>query len=256
MDHVMNTLETYASSLEEEVEERMKELVAEKQKSDILLHRMLPKQVAEKLKAGEVVQPESYDEVTIFFSDVVSFTTLASKCTPLQVVALLNELYTIFDGTIARHDVYKVETIGDGYLCASGVPSRNGIEHIKAICDLALALIISLRTFRVPHLPDETIKIRVGVHSGPVVAGVVGLTMPRYCLFGDTVNTASRMESNGKPSLVHLSGDAKDTLLRSFTGYRTKSRGEVMIKGKGLMTTYWLCGRGEDTIMNEDDGDN
>ncbi|VDO86177.1 unnamed protein product [Heligmosomoides polygyrus] len=198
MDHVMNTLETYASSLEEEVEERMKELVAEKQKSDILLHRMLPKQVAEKLKAGEVVQPESYDEVTIFFSDVVSFTTLASKCTPLQVVALLNELYTIFDGTIARHDVYKVETIGDGYLCASGVPSRNGIEHIKAICDLALALIISLRTFRVPHLPDETIKIRVGVHSGPVVAGVVGLTMPRYCLFGDTVNTASRMESNGK----------------------------------------------------------
>ncbi|KAK6757003.1 hypothetical protein RB195_015061 [Necator americanus] len=165
MDHVMNTLENYASSLEAQVEERMKELVAEKKKSDTLLYRMLPKQVADKLKAGESVEPESYDGVTIFFSDVVSFTTLASKCTPMQVVALLNGLYTFFDERISRQDVYKVETIGDGYLCASGLPNRNGQEHIKAICDLSLELIVGLKNFRIPHLANETLNIRVGIHT-------------------------------------------------------------------------------------------
>ncbi|VDL82634.1 unnamed protein product [Nippostrongylus brasiliensis] len=230
MDHVMNTLENYASELEVEVQERMKELVAEKKKSDLLLLRMLPKPVAEKLKAGECVQPESYNSVTVFFSDVVSFTTLASKCTPMQVVTLLNELYTFFDETISRHDVYKVETIGDGYLCASGVPIRNGLEHIREICNLALELVIGLKEFRVPHLPHECISIRVGIHSGSVVAGVVGLTMPRYCLFGDTVNTSSRMESNGKAGRIHLSADAKELLSKNYIGYHTRPRGDVLIK--------------------------
>ncbi|KAH7691351.1 guanylyl cyclase [Aphelenchoides avenae] len=107
MDHVFAMLEQYATSLEEEVEERTKELVEEKKKSDMLLYRMLPKQVAEKLKLGQHVEPESFDCVTIFFSDVVSFTTLASRCSPLQVVNLLNDLYTTFDHIIGEHDVYK-----------------------------------------------------------------------------------------------------------------------------------------------------
>ncbi|WKY12616.1 hypothetical protein Q1695_003872 [Nippostrongylus brasiliensis] len=251
MDHVMNTLENYASELEVEVQERMKELVAEKKKSDLLLLRMLPKPVAEKLKAGECVQPESYNSVTVFFSDVVSFTTLASKCTPMQVVTLLNELYTFFDETISRHDVYKVETIGDGYLCASGVPIRNGLEHIREICNLALELVIGLKEFRVPHLPNECISIRVGIHSGSVVAGVVGLTMPRYCLFGDTVNTSSRMESNGKAGRIHLSADAKELLSKNYIGYHTRPRGDVLIKGKGVMSTHWLVGFGNQMILKE-----
>ncbi|VDL64961.1 unnamed protein product [Nippostrongylus brasiliensis] len=229
MDHVMNTLENYASSLEAEVAQRTVELVEEKKKSDILLYRMLPRQVADRLKMGQSIEPESYDNVTVFFSDVV--------------VTLLNELYTLFDNTIAKHDVYKVETIGDGYLCVSGLPSRNGLEHIKEICNLSLELIYALGGFRVPHLPLEKVNIRVGVHSGPVVAGVVGLTMPRYCLFGDTVNTASRMESNGKPASIHMSMDAHELLTSTHRGYRTESRGEVIIKGKGVMETYWLTGR-------------
>ncbi|KJH44106.1 putative phage head-tail adaptor [Dictyocaulus viviparus] len=162
MDYVFNILEKYASPLEEEVADRTKELVEEKKKSDVLLYRMLPRQVAEKLKLGKSVEPETFDSVTVFFSDVVSFTTIAAKGSPLQVVDLLNDLYTTFDSIIDEHDVYKVETIGDGYLCASGLPNRNG----------------------------------------SVVTGVVGLTMPPYCLFGDTVNTASRMESNGKRSIL------------------------------------------------------
>uniref|UniRef100_A0A914YPU6 Guanylate cyclase n=1 Tax=Panagrolaimus superbus TaxID=310955 RepID=A0A914YPU6_9BILA len=243
MDYVFNMLEQYATSLEDEVEERTKELVEEKKKSDILLYRMLPKQVAEKLKLGNTVEPESFDMVTIFFSDVVSFTNLASKCTPLQVVNLLNNLYTTFDSIIDGHDVYKVETIGDGYLCVSGLPHRNGDLHVKEISDMSLAFLNILVDFRVPHLPNERINLRIGFHTGSAVAGVVGQTMPRYCLFGDTVNTASRMETGR----IHMSNTANDFLTKTIGGYITEPRGEVIIKGKGVMETYWLIGKADGT---------
>lgn len=239
MDYVFNMLEQHASTLETEVEDRTKELVEEKKKCDILLYRMLPRQVAERLKLGQSVEPETFDSVTVFFSDVVSFTKVAARGTPLQVVNLLNDLYTIFDGIIDAHDVYKVETIGDGYLCVSGLPHRNGHQHIKEICSMALGFMSSIKSFKIPHLPMETVNLRIGVHSGSVVAGVVGLTMPRFCLFGDTVNTASRMESNGKPGKIHLSSDARHLLL-AVGGFRVVSRGEVIVKGKGVMETFWL----------------
>uniref|UniRef100_A0A0N5B223 Guanylate cyclase n=1 Tax=Strongyloides papillosus TaxID=174720 RepID=A0A0N5B223_STREA len=243
MDHVYNMLEKYAASLEEDIQARTKELVEEKKKADILLSRMLPKAVVEKLKSGQPIAPEHFDSVTIFFSDVVSFTVLASKCSALQVVNLMNGLYTIFDSVINAHDVYKVETIGDGYLCVSGLPERNGYRHVKEIALLSLELLKKIPDFRIDHLPNEVIKIRIGMHSGSCVAGVVGLTMPRYCLFGDTVNTASRMESNGKPNHIHMSGDAHKLLTEKIGGFVTEPRGEVLIKGKGVMETFWLLGK-------------
>uniref|UniRef100_A0A183U2B2 Guanylate cyclase domain-containing protein n=1 Tax=Toxocara canis TaxID=6265 RepID=A0A183U2B2_TOXCA len=212
MDHVFTMVEEYANNLEGEIEIRTRELVEEKKKSDILLNRMLPKQVAEKLKLGQSVSPESFESVTVFFSDVVKFTNLASRCTPLQVVNLLNDLYTMFDTIIDEHNVYKVETIGDGYLCVSGLPHRNGNEHARDIAEMSFSFLKNLETFR------------------PVVAGVVGLSMPRYCLFGDTVNTASRMESNGKPGRIHISAETNRYLTEIIGGYRTESRGEVIIK--------------------------
>nr|CAD2149335.1 unnamed protein product [Meloidogyne enterolobii] len=247
MDYVFGMLEQYASSLEQEVEERTRELVEEKRKSDILLYRMLPKQVADKLKLGEFVEPEQFSAATIFFSDVVSFTTLASKCSPLQVVNLLNGLYTAFDGIIDSHDVYKVETIGDGYLVCSGIPRKNGNDHAKEISELAFAFLRTVSTFRVDHLPNERVNLRIGIHTGPAVAGVVGLTMPRYCLFGDTVNTASRMESNGRPGRIHISTTTNHYLTNIIGGYVTEPRGEVIIKGKGVMETFWLLGHAGDS---------
>ncbi|KAL7071368.1 hypothetical protein ACQ4LE_009104 [Meloidogyne hapla] len=249
MDYVFGMLEQYASSLEQEVEERTRELVEEKRKSDILLYRMLPKQVADKLKLGEFVEPEQFSAATIFFSDVVSFTTLASKCSPLQVVNLLNSLYTAFDGIIDSHDVYKVETIGDGYLVCSGIPKRNGNDHAKEIAELAFAFLRTVATFRVDHLPNERVNLRIGIHTGPAVAGVVGLTMPRYCLFGDTVNTASRMESNGRPGRIHISTTTNHYLINIIGGYVTEPRGEVIIKGKGVMETFWLLGHSGDSHL-------
>ncbi|EGT39195.1 hypothetical protein CAEBREN_31268 [Caenorhabditis brenneri] len=254
MDHVFNMLETYASNLEEEVSERTKELVEEQKKSDVLLYRMLPKTVAEKLKSGIAIEPETFELVTIFFSDVVQFTNLAGKCTPLQVVQLLNDLYTIFDSIIEQHDVYKVRrncffktksSCLDGYLCVSGLPHRNGNEHIRHIARMALGFLSSLSQFRISHMPNERINLRIGINCGSVVAGVVGLTMPRYCLFGDAVNTAKlpfyeKEKFRFSAGRIHVSSEANRLLTQVVGGFRTEERGEVLIKGKGVMETYWL----------------
>ncbi|KAI6213519.1 Guanylate cyclase [Aphelenchoides besseyi] len=228
MDHIFAMLENYAGNLESEIEDRTRELVEEKKKADILLYRMLPKQVAEKLKLGQSVEPEAFESVTIFFSDVVGFTTISSRCTPLQVVNLLNTLYSLLDSIIAEHDVYKVETIGDGYLCTSGLPHRNGNEHARHIANMSLSFVRSMKHFTIPHLPGEEVRLRIGNHTG-----VVGLAMPRFCLFGDTINIASQMESKGKPNRIHISPDANHYLTKVIGGYLTVPRGEILVNGKG-----------------------
>ncbi|VDO29351.1 unnamed protein product, partial [Haemonchus placei] len=240
MDHMFNMLEDYTTTLELDVEERTKQLQEEKKKADLLLGKMLPRQVADRLKLGQAVEPESFDSVTVFFSDVVRFTQLAAQCTAFQVVNLLNDLYNGFDSIIEEHSVYKVESIGDGYLCVSGLPVRNGSVHIKEIAELSLSFMEFVDEFRIAALPRERVQLRIGFNSGPCVAGVVGLSMPRYCLFGDTVNTSSRMESNGKPGHIHMSKEAHDLLIDEYqAAYETQSRGE----GKGVMETFWLIGR-------------
>uniref|UniRef100_A0AC34RNB6 Guanylate cyclase n=1 Tax=Panagrolaimus sp. JU765 TaxID=591449 RepID=A0AC34RNB6_9BILA len=198
-------VEEYAENLAKEVGDRTNELIEEKKKSDFLLYRMLPKQVADNLKAGLAVEPENFESVTIFFSDVVQF------------------------------------TIGDGYLCVSGLPHRNE-NHVTEIADLSLSLLEAIKLLEIPHLPDTKINIRIGAHSGACTAGVVGLSMPRYCLFGDTVNIASRMESNGKAGCIQISAKTHE-LLENTGGFVTEPRGQILIKGKGIMETFWLLSR-------------
>nr|CAD2206774.1 unnamed protein product [Meloidogyne enterolobii] len=240
MDYVFGMMEQYASSLEQEVEERTRELVEEKRKSDILLYRMLPKQVAEKLKLGNLLNLSNI-RLLLYSSPMLFHLQL------WLVVNLLNGLYTAFDGIIDSHDAYKVETIGDGYLVCSGIPRRNGNDHAKAIAELSFSFLRTVSTFRIDHLPNERVNLRIGIHTGPAVAGVVGLTMPRYCLFGDTVNTASRMESNGRPGRIHISTTTNHYLTNIIGGYVTEPRGEVIIKGKGVMETFWLLGHSGDS---------
>ncbi|XP_038058319.1 atrial natriuretic peptide receptor 1-like isoform X3 [Patiria miniata] len=242
MDNLLNRMEAYANNLEGLVEERTSAFLEEKKRAETLLYEVLPKSVADQLKVGSPVNPESYDSVTIFFSDIVGFTELSSRSNPMQVVNLLNDLYTCFDETIGNFDVYKVETIGDAYMVVSGLPIRNGNAHASHVANMALALLGSVGTFKVSHRPDWKLRLRAGIHSGACVAGVVGLKMPRYCLFGDTVNTASRMESNGEPLKIHIS-DSTAGILREEDVFDIEDRGEIEIKGKGLQKTYWLMGQ-------------
>uniref|UniRef100_A0A673K1I4 Guanylate cyclase n=1 Tax=Sinocyclocheilus rhinocerous TaxID=307959 RepID=A0A673K1I4_9TELE len=241
LDNLLSRMEQYANNLEELVEERTQAYLEEKRKAEALLYQILPHSVAEQLKRGETVQAEAFDSVTIYFSDIVGFTALSAESTPMQVVTLLNDLYICFDAIIDNFDVYKVETIGDAYMVVSGLPVRNGKLHGHEIARMSLALLEAVKTFKIRHRPDEQLKLRIGIHSGPVCAGVVGLKMPRYCLFGDTVNTSSRMESNGEPLKIHVSSATRD-VLQEFSCFQLELRGDVEMKGKGKMRTYWLLG--------------
>ncbi|KAI5103340.1 guanylate cyclase 2G-like isoform X1, partial [Silurus meridionalis] len=239
LDNMVNKLEKYANHLEEVVEERTNQLTAERNRADKLLSSMLPRYIADQLMSGKPVEPMSYDLVTIFFSDIVGFTTMCSVSSALEVVTLLNDLYSLFDDIIKLYDVYKVETIGDAYMVASGLPISNGTRHAEEISIMALHFLSAIKRFTIRHLPNEKLSLRIGINSGPVVAGVVGTTMPRYCLFGDTVNTASRMESNSIPLKIHISQSTAEILMK-IGSYELEERGDIELKGKGLQKTFWL----------------
>ncbi|XP_035829365.1 atrial natriuretic peptide receptor 1 [Aplysia californica] len=241
LDNLLSRMEQYANNLEALVEERTSDYLQEKKKAEELLYNMLPKYVASQLIRGETISAEWYDGVTIYFSDICGFTALSAESTPMQVVDLLNDLYTCFDSIVEHFDVYKVETIGDAYMVVSGLPVRNGNLHAREIARMSLALLDAVFKFKIRHRPGDQLKLRIGIHSGPVCAGVVGLKMPRYCLFGDTVNTSSRMESNGLPLRIHVSPDTA-TILQQFDTFHLEMRGAVEMKGKGAITTFWLLG--------------
>uniref|UniRef100_A0A670JTS9 Guanylate cyclase n=1 Tax=Podarcis muralis TaxID=64176 RepID=A0A670JTS9_PODMU len=242
LDNLLSRMEQYANNLEKLVEERTQAYLEEKRKAENLLYQILPHSVAEQLKRGETVQAEAFDCVTIYFSDIVGFTSLSAESTPMQVVTLLNDLYTCFDAIIDNFDVYKVETIGDAYMVVSGLPVRNGKLHAHEIVRMALALLEAVKTFRIRHRPNEQLRLRVGIHSGPVCAGVVGLKMPRYCLFGDTVNTASRMESSGEALKIHVSSTTKENL-DEFGCFELELRGDVEMKVGVSILPGWVGGR-------------
>ncbi|KAL7027528.1 hypothetical protein ACKWTF_005475 [Chironomus riparius] len=232
------TIQNFANVLVE----RTHQLKNEKNKSDRLLRQMLPSTVIRQLKQQRQVIAESFESVTIFFSDIVGFTFISSNSSPMEVVSLLNQLYRLFDIRIQKYDVYKVETIGDAYMVVSGLPKKApGHKHASEIAFMSLDLITSVSSFYIPHRPFEKLQIRVGVNSGPCVAGVVGTSMPRYCLFGDTINVASRMENRGEAMKIHVSATTKE-LLDHHGGFMLEKRGSIEIKGKGDMETFWLLG--------------
>lgn len=242
MDTLIRRLQLYSRNLEHLVEERTQLYKAERDRADHLNFMLLPRLVVKSLKEKGIVEPELYEEVTIYFSDIVGFTTICKYSTPMEVVDMLNDIYKSFDQIVDHHDVYKVETIGDAYVVASGLPMRNGNRHAVDISKMALDILSFMGTFELEHLPGLPVWIRIGVHSGPCAAGVVGIKMPRYCLFGDTVNTASRMESTGLPLRIHMSSSTIAILRRTDCQFLYEVRGETYLKGRGTETTYWLTG--------------
>ena len=235
--NAVRALQVFASS----VKSKVGELKREKRRSEALIYQMLPKTVADSLKANKTTS-ELFDSATICFTEIDGFKDIARTCSPLELFDLLNIIYLTFDARIDSYDVYKVETINDSYMVASGLPERNGDQHAAEIANLCIDLMFITPGIIIPHDVNLRLKIRIGVHTGATTAGVVGSKMPRYCLFGDTVNVASRMQSTGNPMKIQMTYETK-MLLDNLGGYVTEMRGQVEVKGKGNLDTFWLLSR-------------
>ena len=202
---------------------------------------MLTKSVADNLRQDKNTS-EMFDSATVCFTEIDAFNIIARSCDPLQLFELLNTMYKTYDARIDNNDVYKVETINDTYMVASGLPVRNGDRHAVEIANLCIELMFITPGIMIMHNQTLRLKLKVGIHSGPVTAGVVGSKMPRYCLYGDTVNVASRMRSSGEPMRIQMSYETK-MLLDNAGGYNSEMRGQVEVKGKGNMDTFWLVSK-------------
>lgn len=212
-------------------------LQLEKEKSEHLLLNILPRAIAERLKGGERTIADSHPQVTVLFADLVGFTQLSSKTAPQDVVNLLNEVFSHFDRLAERHGLEKIKTIGDNYMLVGGLPLPRA-DHAVAVAEMALDMLEDVA--RINAKNQRQISLRVGINTGPVVAGVIGKKKFTYDLWGDTVNLASRMESAGLPNTIHVSPTTHAALAGK---YELSERGLVSCKGVGEITTYFLTGR-------------
>ncbi|KAM3728165.1 Soluble guanylate cyclase gcy-35 [Dirofilaria immitis] len=221
-------------------------MAAEKDRSEKLLYELIPPLVAEILRTGE------YAEATLLFSDIVTFTNICAACTPYDVFNMLNDLYTKFDRIVKINDVYKVETIGDAYVVASGVPTQC-IDHAERILNMAVGMQMEVKSVMRPET-NIPLEIRIGIHTGPVFAGVVGIKMPRYCLLGKTVSVARKLESDGVPQRIRVSETAKNSALQTNKFLEFTDGGVIEVKGVGRMHTYFLEKNIQKTIWDTCDG--
>jgi adenylate cyclase len=220
--------------LEIRVEERTAELSEQRQETERLLLRLLPASIADRLKSSPEIIADSFAEVTVLFADLVDFTAYAHQTSATETVSLLNQIFSIFDQLAEKYQLEKIKTIGDGYMIAGGLPVPNA-NHAEAVAEMAIAMQRAVAQFR--HLSGEPFQLRVGIHTGAVIAGVIGKKKFTYDLWGDTVNLASRMESRGLPGKIQVSPAIYGRLQHQ---YAFEARGIIKVKGFGEMPTYWL----------------
>ncbi|MEL7034351.1 MAG: adenylate/guanylate cyclase domain-containing protein [Cyanobacteria bacterium J06592_8] len=237
-------LEETNEELEKRVEERTFELRMEKEKFEYLLLNILPRAIADQLKQGEKTIAAAREEVTILFADVVGFTPISAQITPIQLVGLLNQLFSSFDYLTEKYGLEKIKTIGDAYMVVGGLPLPQD-NHAEAIADMALEMQVVMNNFEAEAILGKIeawdgLQIRIGINTGSVVAGVIGIKKFSYDLWGDAVNIASRMESSGEPGRIQVTEATYERLKHQ---YNLESRGEISVKGRGNMKTYWLLAK-------------
>ncbi|MDY6782951.1 MAG: adenylate/guanylate cyclase domain-containing protein [Cyanobacteriota bacterium] len=242
-----NSTLTHFIGIQSDVSERIrakKALLLEKRRSESLLLNILPKPIAEQLKQVRGTLAQQFPEATILFADLVGFTQLAAKMKPLEVVILLNQIFSAFDRLAEKHGVEKIKTIGDAYMAVGGVPIYRE-NHAEAIAEIALEMQESIAQLEV--VLHQPLQIRIGINTGSVVAGVIGIKKFIYDLWGDAVNVAARMESSGEPGKIQVSANTYEQLKGK---YLFRKRGTISVKGKGEMTTYWLIDRKGESPRN------
>ncbi|HZG41266.1 MAG TPA: adenylate/guanylate cyclase domain-containing protein [Nodosilinea sp.] len=230
-------LEAQNQQLQAEIKERLQveaELRRQRQRSDELLTNVLPFQIAQRLKDREQAIADHLDAVTILFADIVGFSPVAAQLTPSELVHLLNQMFSRFDELAAIYKLEKIKTIGDAYMVAAGVPAARP-DHAQAIARMALDMQATISDFKRPD--GRPFELRIGINSGSVVAGVIGIRKFIYDLWGDTVNIASFMETTGEAGKIQVSELSYAHLKNDFT---LESRGPVCLKSGDSMTTYWL----------------
>ena len=206
-------------------------------RADELLHNMLPGAIAARLKIRQETIADAYEEVTVLFADMVGSTILFSDLEPAAAVEWLNEVFSMFDQLVERYGLEKIRTIGDNYMVAAGVPIPRE-DHAQSITNFALDMLSGLEN--IPARGGKKMAFRVGINSGPLVAGVIGRAKYQYDLWGDTVNIASRMESHGEAGRVHVSSSTYALIKENFD---CAARGNIVIKGKGEMETWFILHR-------------
>ena len=211
-------------------------LSEERARSEALLHNLLPRVIADRLKATSGRIAEHHESATILFCDIVGFTELAESTEPVTLVETLDRIFSSFDDLAQTLGLEKIKTIGDAYMVAGGLPSSTP-DHAEAVAEMALAI---RDTFTSELLPGQRLRVRIGIHTGPVIAGVIGKKKLVYDLWGDTVNTASRMESHSLPGRIHVTRTVFEILRAD---YDFEGRGQVDVKGKGTMETFFLNSR-------------
>ncbi len=209
-------------------------LSKEYERSESLLHNVLPPPIASRLKNNEANIADGFPACSVLFADIVGFTIISQQLAPERLVGMLNDIFSSFDKLAKEHGLEKIKTIGDAYMVASGIPDQDG-NHAQNLAEFALDMRESMEQYRKENGFD--ISIRIGIHSGPAVAGVIGQNKFIYDIWGDTVNTAARMESHGRPGEIHISNLTKELL---GTAYHFQDVGENQIKGKGMMRTWLL----------------
>lgn len=239
---IRNLLQTRALHLQLQERNRVLEeathaLDTERRLTERLLMSVLPRSVAERLKRGAGTIADRFSEATVIFADIAEFTPISQRLQPEEVVAWLNDVFSSMDRIAEQHGLETIKTIGDAYMVASGLPTPRA-DHAEVAAEVALALCAEMSTRTAPD--GRPLRVRIGIHTGPVVAGVIGRRRFAYDLWGDTVNTASRMESHGDNGTVHVSETTYQLLHQRYT---FQERGIVEIKGMGPMRTYFLTGR-------------
>jgi class 3 adenylate cyclase len=208
-------------------------------RSDLLLDNVLPPVIAGRLKKSERTIAESFNGASILFADIAGFTPMSEAMAPAELVQLLDDLFSRIDALVQKHGLEKIKTIGDAYMVAAGIPVRRG-DHAEAIVAFACDLKSTVTEFN--RETGRSLRLRIGINSGPVTAGVIGKVRFLYDLWGDSVNTASRMESHGVPDEIHVTEETRRLLIDSYV---FEDRGEIEVKGKGPMRTYFVRGRRE-----------
>lgn len=220
-----------------DLDQANEELRVEKRRSELLLLNVLPARIAERLKDRAERIADDYADATVVFADLVGFTSMSARLSANALVSMLDEVFLRFDDLADQNGMEKIKTIGDAYMCVAGVPIASN-DHAERAATMALDMLAALRELNMRL--EHGLELRIGIHSGPVVAGVIGRRKFAFDLWGDTVNTASRMESHGQPGRIQISEETRGQLGADFV---VEERGVVDVKGKGSLRTWWLIGR-------------